>query len=63
MKQCTELPRKTFDDLECALRVIDEALRISSYSEQLLQMKADTLLMVCVMCFMLKKILYIYIYI
>ncbi|KAJ9559222.1 hypothetical protein OSB04_013836 [Centaurea solstitialis] len=45
MKQCTELPRRTSEDLECALRVIDEALQISSYSEQLLQMKADTLLM------------------
>ncbi|KAI3696681.1 hypothetical protein L6452_29158 [Arctium lappa] len=45
MKQYTELPRRTSDDLECALRVIDEALQISSYSEQLLQMKADTLLL------------------
>ncbi|XP_024984367.1 uncharacterized protein LOC112520288 isoform X1 [Cynara cardunculus var. scolymus] len=45
MKQYTELPRRTSDDLECALRVIDKALQISSYSEQLLQMKADILLM------------------
>ncbi|KAI3677220.1 hypothetical protein L1987_86843 [Smallanthus sonchifolius] len=45
LKQYTELPRRTPEDLECALKVIDEALRISNYSEQLLQMKADTLLM------------------
>ncbi|KAI3743531.1 hypothetical protein L1987_61241 [Smallanthus sonchifolius] len=45
LKQYTELPRRTPEDLECALKVIDEALQISNYSEQLLQMKADTLLM------------------
>ncbi|KAK1426009.1 hypothetical protein QVD17_14676 [Tagetes erecta] len=45
LKQYTELPRRTPEELECALKVIDEALQISSYSEQLLQMKADTLLM------------------
>ncbi|XP_076950129.1 uncharacterized protein LOC143623009 isoform X2 [Bidens hawaiensis] len=45
LKQYTELPRRTPEDLECALKVLDEALQISSYSEQLLQMKADTLLM------------------
>ncbi|KAJ0511752.1 putative DnaJ domain, tetratricopeptide-like helical domain superfamily [Helianthus annuus] len=44
LKQYTELPRRTPEDLECALKVIDEALQISSCSEQLLQMKADTLL-------------------
>ncbi|KAI7725703.1 hypothetical protein M8C21_018148 [Ambrosia artemisiifolia] len=44
LKQYTELPRRTPEDLEYALKVIDEALQISSYSEQLLQMKADTLL-------------------
>ncbi|KAD3337673.1 hypothetical protein E3N88_33193 [Mikania micrantha] len=44
LKQYNELPRKTPEDLECALKVTDEALQISSYSEQLLQMKADTLL-------------------
>lgn len=48
LKQCTELPRRTPEELEFALKVIDEALQISSYSEQLLQMKADTLLMVCI---------------
>lgn len=48
LKQYTELPRRTPEDLECALKVLDEALQISSYSEQLLQMKADTLLMVCI---------------
>ncbi|KAK9068414.1 hypothetical protein SSX86_012527 [Deinandra increscens subsp. villosa] len=45
LKQYNELPRRTPEDLECALKVIDEALQISSHSEQLLQMKADTLLM------------------
>ncbi|PWA86756.1 heat shock protein [Artemisia annua] len=45
LKQYAELPRRTANDLECALRVIDEALQISSYSEQLLQTKADTLIM------------------
>ncbi|KAL4560381.1 hypothetical protein LXL04_032531 [Taraxacum kok-saghyz] len=45
IKQYTELPRRTSDDLECALRVINEALQISKYSEQLLQMKADILVM------------------
>ncbi|KAL8214536.1 hypothetical protein R6Q57_003985 [Mikania cordata] len=44
LKQYNELPQKTPEDLECALKVTDEALQISSYSEQLLQMKADTLL-------------------
>ncbi|MFS7896437.1 putative tetratricopeptide-like helical domain superfamily [Helianthus anomalus] len=44
LKQYTELPRRTSEDLECALKVIDEALQISSCSEQLLQMKADALL-------------------
>ncbi|KAI3512205.1 hypothetical protein L1887_19474 [Cichorium endivia] len=45
IKQYTELPRRTSEDLESALRVIDEALKISNYSEQLLQMKADILVM------------------
>ncbi|KAL7610605.1 hypothetical protein Lser_V15G12311 [Lactuca serriola] len=44
-KQYTELPRRTSDELESALRVIDEALQISNFSEQLLQMKADILIM------------------
>ncbi|KAL7616976.1 hypothetical protein Lser_V15G01902 [Lactuca serriola] len=45
IKQYTELPRRTSDELESALRVIDEALQISNFSEQLLQMKADILIM------------------
>ena len=48
IKQYTELPRRTSDELESALRVINEALQISNFSEQLLQMKADILIMVCV---------------
>lgn len=39
------LRKKTPEDVECALKFIDEALRISSCSEKLLEMKADALLM------------------
>nr|XP_043611364.1 uncharacterized protein LOC122582995 [Erigeron canadensis] len=45
LKQYNELSRNTPDAIESGLRVINEALQISSYSEQLLQMKADNLLM------------------
>nr|GEW53892.1 hypothetical protein [Tanacetum cinerariifolium] len=46
IKQCTELfERRTPEDLESALRLINEALQISTCSEKLLQMKADTIFM------------------
>lgn len=41
------LQNKTSNDAEIALGVIDEALFISSYSEKLLEMKAEALFMVC----------------
>ncbi|KAL6563750.1 hypothetical protein OROGR_002709 [Orobanche gracilis] len=46
MKQATELLlRKTTNDIDCAVTAISEGLQISSYSEKLLQMKVDALLM------------------
>jgi len=42
------LHRRTADDAEKALEHINEALAISSYSEKLLQMKAEALFMVCI---------------
>lgn len=46
IKQCADLSqRQDYEDLESALRVINEALQISTCSEKLLQMKADTLFM------------------
>ncbi|XP_071701197.1 uncharacterized protein [Rutidosis leptorrhynchoides] len=45
-KKCTDLfNRRSSEDLECALRVINEALQISSCSEKLHQMKAEALFM------------------
>lgn len=34
--------------MDCAVNIISEGLIISSYSEKLLQMKVDALLMVCI---------------
>lgn len=49
MKQCVELlQRRKQSDAELALGVVCEALTISTYSEKLLELKADALLMVCV---------------
>ncbi|XP_019163459.1 PREDICTED: uncharacterized protein LOC109159802 [Ipomoea nil] len=46
MKQSAELlERRRANDAECALAVLADALMISSYSEKLLEMKADALLM------------------
>ncbi|KAI3461136.1 hypothetical protein Pfo_017799 [Paulownia fortunei] len=46
MKQAAELlGRRTSSDIDCAITVISEGLMISSYSEKLLQMKVDALLM------------------
>ncbi|XP_071690689.1 uncharacterized protein [Rutidosis leptorrhynchoides] len=45
IKQYNELSRRTPEDLEFALKVVEDALQLSSYSEQLLRMKADILLM------------------
>nr|GMD19264.1 tpr repeat-containing thioredoxin ttl1 [Ipomoea batatas] len=46
MKQSAELlERRTTNDAEYALAVLADALMISSYSEKLLEMKADALLM------------------
>lgn len=41
------LDQRTSSDIETALGIIDEALIISSFSEKLLEMKAEALLMVC----------------
>lgn len=47
MKQAGELlGQRASSDIECAVGVISEGLRISPYSVKLLQMKADALLMV-----------------
>ncbi|KAL4592188.1 hypothetical protein LXL04_005175 [Taraxacum kok-saghyz] len=45
IKQCTDLSQRREDseDLESALRAVNEALQISTCSDKLLQMKADTL--------------------
>lgn len=49
MKQAAGLlERKTSHDMDFAHSLIAEALTISSYSEKLLQMKVDVLLMVCI---------------
>ncbi|KAL8245149.1 hypothetical protein R6Q59_011407 [Mikania micrantha] len=46
IEQCTELlQRRSTEDLECALRLINDALQISTCSDKLLQMKADSLVM------------------
>ncbi|KAK9079403.1 hypothetical protein SSX86_001074 [Deinandra increscens subsp. villosa] len=46
VEQSTELlQRRASEDLECALRLINDALQISSCSDKLLQMKADSLFM------------------
>ncbi|KAK1429513.1 hypothetical protein QVD17_11722 [Tagetes erecta] len=46
IKQCTDLlQRRVSKDLECALRLINDALQISACSEKLLRMKADSLFM------------------
>ncbi|XP_059315308.1 uncharacterized protein LOC132065786 [Lycium ferocissimum] len=46
MKQCVELlQRRRPSDAELALGVVSEALTISTYSEKLLELKADALLM------------------
>ncbi|CAN4119849.1 unnamed protein product [Withania somnifera] len=46
MKQCVELlQRRSQSDAESALGVVCEALTISTYSEKLLELKADALLM------------------
>lgn len=41
------MEQRTSDATLSALQIIDEALSISSYSEKLLEMKAEALLMVC----------------
>ncbi|KAH6819683.1 hypothetical protein C2S51_003286 [Perilla frutescens var. frutescens] len=46
MSQAAELlGRKSTSDIDCAVSIISEGLTISSYSERLLQMKVDSLLM------------------
>lgn len=48
MKCSSELLlKKTSNDMESALGVIAEALKISPYSEKLLEMKAEALFLVC----------------
>jgi DnaJ family protein C protein 7 len=48
MNRSTELLKRGMSsDVETALEVIAEALMISSYSEKLLEMKAEALFMVC----------------
>lgn len=48
MNQSAELVhRRTSIDAESALSVISEALRISSHSEKLLEVKAEALFLVC----------------
>ena len=42
------LKRGAPNDSESALQVISEGLLISSYSEELLEMKAESLFMVCI---------------
>lgn len=47
MIQAAELlGRRSTSDIDCAVSIISEGLMISSYSEKLLQMKADALLKV-----------------
>ena len=41
------LQNKKSNDADNALEVIDEALLISSYSEKLLEMKAEAMCLVC----------------
>lgn len=41
------LQRKTAGDVERALELIAEALKISPFSEKLLEMKAESLFLVC----------------
>lgn len=49
IKQSTDLwQRRTLSDAEFVLGVVAEALMISSYSEKLLEIKADVLFMVSV---------------
>lgn len=46
MSQAAELlGRRSTNDIDCAISIISEGLMISSYSEKLLQMKVDSLLM------------------
>ncbi|KAI3687798.1 hypothetical protein L1987_81501 [Smallanthus sonchifolius] len=46
IEQCTDLlQRWASEDLECALRLINDALQISACSDKLLQLKADSLFM------------------
>ncbi|KAI3822495.1 hypothetical protein L1987_10085 [Smallanthus sonchifolius] len=46
IEQCTDLlQRRASEDLECALRLISDVLQISTCSDKLLQMKADSLFM------------------
>lgn len=48
MNRCAELmQRSTSNDAETALEVIAEALTLSSFSEKLLEMKANALFVVC----------------
>lgn len=48
MNRCAELmQRSTSNDAETALEVIAEALTLSSFSEKLLEMKANALFLVC----------------
>lgn len=41
------MEQRTSDAALSALEIIDDALSISSYSEKLLEMKAEALIMVC----------------
>ncbi|KAI7749558.1 hypothetical protein M8C21_021925 [Ambrosia artemisiifolia] len=46
IEQCADLlQRRTSEDLECTLRLVNDALHISTCSDKLLQMKADSLFM------------------
>lgn len=58
MKLAAELlGRRTSSDIDCAVTVISEGLSISSYSEKLLKMKVDALLMVCIN---IKSLIYVF---
>lgn len=58
MKLAAELlGRRTSSDTDCAATVISEGLSISSYSEKLLKMKVDALLMVCIN---IKSLIYVF---
>lgn len=57
-RSAEHLQNKTLNDAESALAAIDEALLISTYSEKLLEMKAEALFRVCFYIFGYVKIFF-----